>query len=109
MALFDDRPRHDASYATYSEDSFSFLNRADGVMWALIRDELDTWFADYSRAAPTERHSTSGRDSAAPIHDSTFPLGGSSALVEQHRAHGRQQRDWLRDHGPELLAFRPRD
>ena len=55
MALFDDRPRHDASYATYSEDSFSFLNRADGVMWALIRDELDTWFADYSRAAPTEK------------------------------------------------------
>lgn len=29
------------------------------------------------------------------------------ALVEGHRPHWRQQRDWLRDHGPELLAFRP--
>jgi predicted metal-dependent hydrolase len=31
------------------------------------------------------------------------------ALVEQHRANWRHQRDWLRDHGPELLAFRPQD
>jgi predicted metal-dependent hydrolase len=31
------------------------------------------------------------------------------ALVERHRAHWRQQRDWLRVHGPELLAFRPQD
>ncbi len=30
------------------------------------------------------------------------------ALVERHRPHWRQQRDWLRDYGPELLAFRPR-
>src|SRR5262245_16270243 len=29
------------------------------------------------------------------------------ALVERHRPGWRQQRDWLRDHGPELLAFRP--
>ena len=29
------------------------------------------------------------------------------ALVERHRPHWRRQRDWLRDHGPELLAFRP--
>jgi predicted metal-dependent hydrolase len=29
------------------------------------------------------------------------------ALVERHRPQWRQQRDWLRDHGPELLAFRP--
>ena len=29
------------------------------------------------------------------------------ALVERHRPHSRRQRDWLRDHGPELLAFRP--
>ena len=29
------------------------------------------------------------------------------ALVEGHRPRWRQQRDWLRDHGPELLAFRP--
>ena len=26
-------------------------------------------------------------------------------LVEQHRPHWRIQRDWLRMHGPELLAF----
>ncbi len=30
-------------------------------------------------------------------------------LVERHRPHWRQQRDWLRNHGPELLAFRPQD
>lgn len=29
------------------------------------------------------------------------------ALVAYHRPHWRQQRDWLRRHGPELLAFRP--
>ena len=29
------------------------------------------------------------------------------ALVERHCPHWRQQRDWLREHGPELLAFRP--
>ena len=30
------------------------------------------------------------------------------ALVERHRPHWRQQRDWLREYGAELLAFRPR-
>jgi len=29
------------------------------------------------------------------------------ALVERHRPHWRRQRDWLREYGPELLAFRP--
>ena len=29
------------------------------------------------------------------------------ALVERHRPDFRVQRDWLREHGPELLAFRP--
>jgi predicted metal-dependent hydrolase len=28
------------------------------------------------------------------------------ALVETRRPHWREQRDWLRQHGPELLAFR---
>ena len=28
-------------------------------------------------------------------------------LVERHRPHSRHQRDWLREHGRELLAFRP--
>ena len=29
------------------------------------------------------------------------------ALVERHRPQWRQQREWLREYGPELLAFRP--
>jgi predicted metal-dependent hydrolase len=29
------------------------------------------------------------------------------ALVERHRPGWREQRDWLREHGPELLAFTP--
>jgi predicted metal-dependent hydrolase len=29
------------------------------------------------------------------------------ALVERHRPNWREQRDWLREYGPELLAFRP--
>lgn len=31
------------------------------------------------------------------------------ALVEEHRPRWHEQRDWLREHGPELLAFTPRD
>ena len=31
------------------------------------------------------------------------------ALVERHRPGWREQRDWLREHGPELLAFKPAD
>ena len=31
------------------------------------------------------------------------------ALVETRRPHWREQRDWLREHGPELLAFKARD
>jgi YgjP-like, metallopeptidase domain len=30
-------------------------------------------------------------------------------LVERQRPHWREQRAWLHDHGPELLAFRPSD
>jgi predicted metal-dependent hydrolase len=30
-------------------------------------------------------------------------------LVERHRPAWREHRDWLRQHGPELLAFRPLD
>jgi predicted metal-dependent hydrolase len=28
-------------------------------------------------------------------------------LLERHRPHWRDQRDWLREYGPELLAFKP--
>jgi predicted metal-dependent hydrolase len=31
------------------------------------------------------------------------------ALVQGRRPHWRQQRDWLRENGPELLAFKPFD
>lgn len=37
-----------------------------------------------------------------PDHSSRFWL-----LVERHRPHWREQRDWLREYGDELLAFRP--
>jgi predicted metal-dependent hydrolase len=30
-------------------------------------------------------------------------------LVERRRPHWREQRDWLREHGPELLAFKAAD
>jgi hypothetical protein len=45
--LFDQIVRKDGSPARYSEDSFTFLNRAAGSFWARIRDELETWFAAY--------------------------------------------------------------
>ena len=32
---------------------------------------------------------------------------GFWVLVERHRPHWRDQRDWLREYGPELLAFSP--
>jgi predicted metal-dependent hydrolase len=31
------------------------------------------------------------------------------ALLERHRPHWRRQRAWLREYGPELLAFEPSD
>jgi predicted metal-dependent hydrolase len=31
------------------------------------------------------------------------------ALVQERRPHWRDQRDWLREHGPELLAFKASD
>jgi predicted metal-dependent hydrolase len=39
---------------------------------------------------------------SVPNHSTRF-----WALVERHRPHWRHQREWLRRHGPELLAFRP--
>ncbi len=47
MRLFDEMERSDSSPAAYGEDSFAFMNRADGVVWARIREVLDAWFADY--------------------------------------------------------------
>jgi len=39
-----------------------------------------------------------------PNHSQSF-----WTCVEQRRPRWRDQRDWLREHGPELLAFRPAD
>lgn len=50
MRLFDDLERFDRSPAAHGEDGFSFLNRADGIGWARIRDVLERWFADYPPA-----------------------------------------------------------
>lgn len=47
MRLFDDVERSDSAPTAYGEDSYTFLNRADGVVWARIRDVLDAWFAQY--------------------------------------------------------------
>jgi predicted metal-dependent hydrolase len=41
---------------------------------------------------------------SVPDHSRSF-----WTLVERHRPHWRDQRDWLRKHGSELLAFRPSD
>jgi hypothetical protein len=49
-SLFDDFERTDASWATYGEDSFHFLNRAAGPFWATVRDELERWFQAYPSA-----------------------------------------------------------
>jgi hypothetical protein len=48
--LFDDRERTDSSPATSAEDSFSFLNRACGIVWDRIRAVSEAWFAAYPPA-----------------------------------------------------------
>ena len=45
--LFDAIERNDPSQASYAEDSFSFLNRNSGPVWARIRDELEVWYRDF--------------------------------------------------------------
>lgn len=47
MTLFDDFTRTDPSPARDGESSFEFMNRVRQPFWERIRDELDTWFADY--------------------------------------------------------------
>src|SRR5947208_6856137 len=47
MRLFDDIARSDPSPSSYGEDTFSFYNRVDGVIWQRIRDALEAWFAEY--------------------------------------------------------------
>jgi hypothetical protein len=57
VPVFDDIRRYDSSPQRYSEDTFSFYNRADGVTWQRIRDTLDAWFAEY----PAEHADLRGR------------------------------------------------
>lgn len=47
QSLFDEIERTDGSPATYSEDSFTFLNRADGIVWHRIREKLDGWYGAF--------------------------------------------------------------
>lgn len=47
MRLFDEGPRSDASPALHGEDSYTFLNPADGVVWERIRQVLELWFDSY--------------------------------------------------------------
>jgi hypothetical protein len=42
--LFDDTERSNSRQARFSEDSFSFLNRAGGPYWERIRSELNAWY-----------------------------------------------------------------
>lgn len=49
VQLFDDFPRVDTAPRRYSEDVYSFYNRAHGVIWDRIRNTLDDWFASYPR------------------------------------------------------------
>jgi hypothetical protein len=44
-SLFDEIKRSDGAPAKHAEDSFSFLNRADGIVWQRIRDKLNDWYA----------------------------------------------------------------
>jgi hypothetical protein len=55
VSLFDRATRTDGSPAAYTEDSFTFLNRAAGEFWERIRVELDAWFADYETCAPPQK------------------------------------------------------
>jgi len=45
--LFDEGQRSDSSPARDTEPSFRFLNRRAGAFWDRVRDETDTWYADF--------------------------------------------------------------
>ena len=45
--LFDELDRPDLGPRRYTEDTYSFLNRATGAFWERIRIELDRWYAAY--------------------------------------------------------------
>jgi hypothetical protein len=49
--LFDEIERTDGNPAGYSQDSFSFLNRAAGRYWERVRTELDAWYAAFPDAS----------------------------------------------------------
>lgn len=48
--LFDDLRRSNSSPALRSEDSFAFLNRASGIVWARQRELLDRWYSEFPDA-----------------------------------------------------------
>jgi hypothetical protein len=47
LTLFDDIVRTDPRPKQPLEDSFSFHNRVDQILWARVREELEGWFAAY--------------------------------------------------------------
>ena len=53
--LFDAVNRTNSQPASWSEDSFRFLNRVDTPYWAGVRQLLDEWFADYARFASPKK------------------------------------------------------
>lgn len=48
--LFDVAVRTDPSPASHGEDSFTFLNRGEGIVWDRIRDVLNEWFQEFPTA-----------------------------------------------------------
>jgi hypothetical protein len=60
--LFDEVERTDPSPACPAEDSFSFLNRVDGVVWQRQRELLDSWYRVFPDAARDLRTRFRSRD-----------------------------------------------
>lgn len=48
--LFHDRPRTDPSPSKESEPTFRFLDRAPGLFWQRVRDQVERWLATYPAA-----------------------------------------------------------
>lgn len=55
MRLFDEFELTDARPAAHQESRFAFLNRVAGPGWAVVRDELEGWFAMYCDDADQQK------------------------------------------------------
>lgn len=54
-ALFDDRPRVDASLSQFDETLYAFLDRVDDVFFGRVRGLLNSWFAELNDDETAER------------------------------------------------------